>query len=73
MRQVLKDIEAEQVPDALRRLGITGKQRLLVIVETKEDDDPPMTAINAAGGGFDWLADEPDLYDDDDLVERYRP
>jgi hypothetical protein len=29
-----------------------------------------VTAINAAGGGFDWLADEPDLYSDGDLVER---
>ncbi|CAK0742200.1 hypothetical protein CCP1ISM_140017 [Azospirillaceae bacterium] len=38
-----------------------------------EADELPITAINAAGGGFDWLADEPDLYSDADLVERYRP
>jgi hypothetical protein len=31
-----------------------------------------MTAINAAGGAFDWLAEEPDLYSDADLVERFR-
>ncbi len=64
MRQVLKDIEAEQVPDALRRLGI---------VETKDEDDLPITIINAIGGGFDWLSDEPEIYDDGDLTERYRP
>ncbi len=23
------------------------------------------------GGAFDWLADEPDLYSDDDLKERF--
>jgi len=23
------------------------------------------------GGAFDWLADEPDLYTDDDLEERF--
>lgn len=73
MRQVLKDIEAGQVPDALRRLGITAKQRLLVIIETQDQDDLPLAAINASGGGFDWLADEPDIYDDGDLTERYRP
>jgi hypothetical protein len=28
--------------------------------------------MNAAGRGFDWLADEPDLYSDADLVERFR-
>jgi hypothetical protein len=28
--------------------------------------------MNAAGGAFDWLADEPDLYGDADLVERFR-
>jgi hypothetical protein len=31
-----------------------------------------MTAINAAGGAFDWLAEEPDLYSDADLAEHYR-
>ncbi len=29
-----------------------------------------MAAIAQAGGGFDWLADEADLYTDADLVER---
>jgi hypothetical protein len=32
-------------------------------------DELPITAINAAGGGFDWLADEPDLYSDADLID----
>jgi hypothetical protein len=31
-----------------------------------------MTAINAAVGAFDWLAEEPDLYSDANLAERYR-
>lgn len=31
-----------------------------------------MTAINAAGGAFNWLAEEPDFYSDADLIERYR-
>jgi hypothetical protein len=27
--------------------------------------------MNAAGGAFDWLAEEPDLYSDADLVARF--
>ena len=38
----------------------------------KIDDELEISAINATGGGFEWLADEPDLYSDADLVERYR-
>jgi hypothetical protein len=28
--------------------------------------------MNAAGGASDWLAQEPDLYSDDDLIEHFR-
>lgn len=73
MRQVLHDIEAGKLTDELRRRGISPNQRVRVVVEAVDDDEPPITALNAAGGAFDWLADEPDLYSDDDLVERYRP
>ncbi len=34
----------------------------------EEADAPSITAIAEAGGAFDWLADEPDLYSDADLV-----
>jgi hypothetical protein len=73
MRQVLHNIEAGKLTDELRRRGIPPGQRVRVVVEPVEDDEPPITALNAAGGAFDWLADEPDLYSDADLVERYRP
>lgn len=72
MRQVLTDIEAGKLTDELRRRGIPPEQRLRVVVESIEPDEPSITAINAAGGAFAWLADEPDLYGDTDLVERYR-
>jgi hypothetical protein len=70
MRQILNDIEAGKVTDELRRRGIPARQRLRVVVQSIEVDEPSLTAINAAGGAFDWLADEPDLYSDADLVER---
>jgi len=72
MRQVLSDIQAGKVTEELRRRGVPPEQRLRVVVESLEDESLPMAAINAAGGAFDWLSEEPDLYSDADLVERYR-
>jgi hypothetical protein len=37
-----------------------------------DENAAPITAINAEGEAFRWLADEPELYSDADLVERYR-
>jgi hypothetical protein len=72
MRQVLEDIEAGRLTDELARRGIPARQRLRVTVESLESDELPMTAINAGGGAFDWLAGEPDIYSDGDLIEHYR-
>ena len=38
-----------------------------MLIEVSEDD-LPMAAIAQAGGWFGWLADEPDLYSDADLL-----
>jgi hypothetical protein len=72
MRQILNDVEAGRVTDELRRRGIPSRQRLRVVVESIDADEPSITTINAAGGAFDWLAEEPDLYSDVDLIERFR-
>ena len=72
MRQVLNNVEAGKVTDELTRRGIPPGQRLRVVVESIEAEEPSLTAMNAAGGAFDWLADELDVYRDADIVERYR-
>lgn len=72
MRQILNDIEAGKVTDELRRRGIPSRQRLRVVVESIEADEPSITTMNATGGAFNWLAEEPDLYSDADLIERFR-
>jgi len=72
MRHVLNDIEAAKVSDELRRRGIPPSERLRVVVESIATEEPNLTAMNASGGAFDWLAEEPDLYSDADLVERFR-
>jgi hypothetical protein len=72
MRQVLNDIEAGKLADELTRLGVKPSQRLRVTIEDVECDDLPITDMNASGGAFHWLAEEPDLYSDEDLAERFR-
>ena len=40
--------------------------------ETEEEFRADMAAIIRHSGSFDFLYDEPDLYTDDDLIERYK-
>jgi hypothetical protein len=42
------------------------------VVETLPSEDLPITAINATGGAFGWLTNEPHFYDDNDLLKQYR-
>ena len=70
MRQIVLDAEAGQVSAELTRRGIDGHARVHVTVDVLEAPELPMAAIATAGRGFDWLAEEPDLYSDADLVER---
>ena len=43
-------------------LDAEASQYVLVKVMDSEADTLPTAAIAQAGGAFDWLADEPDLY-----------
>lgn len=57
--------ERQSVPQAARSLLEEGLQRR--IGGSAGGDDAPgseVAALAAAGGAFDWLAEEPDLYDD---------
>jgi hypothetical protein len=40
-------------------------------LDLSEPSDDELTFLAMQGGAFDWLADEPDLYSDDDLQERF--
>ncbi|MBF0305674.1 MAG: hypothetical protein HQL41_08510 [Alphaproteobacteria bacterium] len=58
----------------LRRLGLAPRRVVRVILETiDEDEEISATEMNAQGGAFAHLADEPDIYSDSDLVERTSP
>ncbi len=73
MRTTINRIEAGRLlpRSDLERLGLAPKRVLRVILETLDDEDEiSLTAMNAQGKAFDHLADEPELYSDDDLIER---
>lgn len=73
MRTTIDRIEADKilVADQLRRLGIAPRRILRVVLETVDHEEISVTAMNAAGGAFDYLDDEPDLYTDADLIEPH--
>lgn len=72
MQTISLDAEAGQVSAELARHGIASDVRVHVIVEVlgRAADPLPMPAIAQSGGAFDWLADEPDIYTDADVVQR---
>jgi hypothetical protein len=70
MERIILDADAGQVSAELVRRGIAANARVRVLVEVKDAVDLLMAAIAQAGRAFDWLADEPDLYTDADLLER---
>jgi hypothetical protein len=72
MYQIVLDAEAGEVSAELARRGIAAKARVHVQVEIIDSAEPPMTAIAQVGKGFDWLAEEPELYSDADLLESKR-
>ncbi len=72
MQRIALDAEAGQVSAELARRGIAVHTRVHVLVEVvgEDIDALSMAVIAQEGGAFDWLADEPDLYTDADLVQQ---
>ena len=72
MRRIALDAKASEVSAELARRGIAADAHVHVLVEFEDGEAelPPMAAVAQAGGAFDWLADEPDLYTDADPVPR---
>jgi hypothetical protein len=70
MQRIALDAEAGQISAELVRRGIASSTRVHVLVEVASEEDLPMAAVAQAGGAFEWLAEEPDLYTDADLVAR---
>src|SRR5207245_10601587 len=70
IQQLTLGADAGRVSEQLARLGISGGTRVRVVVEVIEQEMPPMSALAQEGGAFEFLAEEPDIYTDDDLIER---
>ena len=52
-------------------IGRYDKCEVLIVPAPELDEEIPVTKINAEGGAFDFLEDEPDIYTLDDLKKRY--
>jgi hypothetical protein len=61
------DTQAGEVSAELVRRGLTPETPVHVVVQVHEPD-LPMARIAQAGGAFDWLHDEPELYSDADIL-----
>jgi hypothetical protein len=72
MRTIALDAEVGQISAELQRRGLPPATRVHAVVEIPAEDDVPTVLAGEAGGVLDWLAEEPDLYSDDDLIERVR-
>jgi hypothetical protein len=72
MSQIVLDAEAGQLSAELARRGIPPHARVHVLVEVTSGGALPMAAIAQAGKSLDWLAEEPELYSDTDLIEPAR-
>ncbi|MCK8788055.1 hypothetical protein M0638_27240 [Roseomonas sp. NAR14] len=70
MQQIVLDARVEEISTELARRGIGATARVHVVVEVLDAGDLPMAVIAQQGRALDWLADEPELYTDADLVER---
>ena len=70
MGQIILDAKAGQISQELARRGIAADTRVHAVVEVAGPEELPMAAIAQTGEGFAWLAEEPDLYSDADLIER---
>jgi hypothetical protein len=72
MRTIALDAEVGQISAELLRRGLPSAVRVHAVVEVPAEEDAPTVLVVEAGGVLDWLAEEPDLYTDDDLIERVR-
>ncbi|MGE0223127.1 MAG: hypothetical protein AB7F35_19555 [Acetobacteraceae bacterium] len=73
MERLTLEIEAGRVSAELARRGISPATRVQVVVDIPSAEPPSQAALAQAGGAFDFLADEPDLYTDADLIKPDRP
>lgn len=68
MQRFELEVEAGALSAELAKRGVPAHSRVHVVVEVSEPADLPVAAMAQAGGAFDWLADEPELYTDAELL-----
>jgi hypothetical protein len=69
MNQIVLEAEAGQISAELARIGIPANVRVHALVDVMDQPELPMAQIAQTGKAFDWLAEEPELYSDADLLQ----
>ena len=67
MQRFELEVEARHLSRELTLRGVSDTSLVHAVVEVRDGGDLPLAAIAQAGGAFDWLADEPELYTQTDL------
>ncbi len=60
------------VQEANADIDLQAHYTTLVHQREEEELRRDITSLIEHGGAFDWLHDEPDLYSDEDVIERYK-
>ncbi len=63
---------ARAVKEAVEDIDLQQYYLTLAHQQQEESLSRDLTWLAANGGAFDWLHDEPDLYTDEDMIERYK-
>lgn len=69
MQKIVINTLAGQLSAELISRGVATDARTRVVIELLDDRKIAINAKSVARRDQDWLVDEPDLYDDSDLVE----
>ena len=69
MRRIVFEAEAGQVSAELAQRGIPSKNRVYILIRVVPANKLQGMAVAEVRKGLDWLAEEPELCSDTDLLE----
>jgi len=70
MRRIVFEAEAGQILAELAQRSFPSKNRVYLLIRVVPANKLQGMAVAEVGKGFDWLAEEPELCSDADLLEQ---
>jgi hypothetical protein len=68
LNEIVNKVKYQKVIISIGRRGVS---EVLIIPKPEMNEEIPVTSINAESKSFDFLNDEPDLYQIADIKKRY--